>query len=136
MKKVVYKEGTFVDYAGRRRQVIFAAVSTDEIDIDVLPEKWDEPYIKIEKVLDVGVSVQYFKDEPNIELGKTIAKGKAEKEKSRLFRIYCENKGAINTKMVNALLEQELEYFQQNPGKYIASYNRHKELYEQSKIVK
>ena len=61
-----------------------------------------------------------------------IAEGKARKEKSRVGTLLSTSKGMINTKVVEALLEQELEYFKQNPGVYIKGYNRDKELFSKS----
>ena len=35
----------------------------------------------------------------------------------------------INTLMIDGLLEQELNYFQNNPGKYIKGYDQQKDKY-------
>lgn len=118
MKKIVYKTGVFTDFTGMEREVIFCAISVDEGK--------DSPI----KMLNIGIAVQNPKDARNTELGKTIASGKALKPKSSVGRILTDNKGFINTKVVNALLEQEFEYFRTNPGAYLASYNKDKALYK------
>lgn len=118
--KIVFKVGTFVDFNNVERQVIFCAVSTN---CDEVLDSWEEPYLaNINKKLLLGVSVQNVNDEPNLELGKVIAEGKARKQKSRIGTIYSSNKGMINAKVVDALLEQELEHFKQSPQSYIKSY--------------
>lgn len=145
MEKVVFKEGTFVDFKGDEREVVFAAVSfTSEGDsVFKLPESKkkrgilssDYGFAKVVKTLAIGVSVRMSNDEYNAERGRAIAVGKAKKPKSRYAILVTDNKGVINTKVVEALLEQELAFFKQNPGKYIASYDRHKELYEKEAKV-
>ena len=53
---------------------------------------------------------------PNVELSKIIAEGKAIKEKSCIGKLYSTEKGFINGTVVQALLDQELAFFKQNPG--------------------
>lgn len=130
MEKVVFKSDYFVDFTGETRQVVFCAVSS-EIDGEIYD--YDQPLCRhqdVEKQLWIGVSVQNPRDLENEELGKIVAEGKARKLKSRYATIYATNKGLINYRMVNALLEQELEYFKQNPGKYIKGYDKDKQLFE------
>jgi len=119
MSKITYKIDKFTDFSGYTREFIFCAVSIENID-----SKDDM------KVLRIGVSVQNPKDaEIDTELGKRISYGKAMKNKSCCGIIVSNNKGMINTKVVNALLEQEAEYFKINPGKYLKGYNKDRELY-------
>lgn len=119
--KVVFKSDVFTDFTGKVRQVVFCAI-TKNVD-----------FLDVKKELYLGVSVQNPADEVcDIELGKKIAEGKARKSKSRIGELYSSNSGMINTKVVGALLEQELEFFQQNPGVYLKGYNRDKKLFETS----
>lgn len=140
MEKVVYKVGKFTDYAGNQREVIFAAVSIDLtkksrevlIKIDESNEGvdiFDVEFELIPKELRLGVAVQNIGDVANTELGKKIAYGKAMKEKSCFSKMYVTDKGLINKTVVDAILEQEFQYFQSNPGKYLKGYNHSKELY-------
>lgn len=118
MKKVVYNVDKFTDFAGKVREVVLCAVSTDEMGFG--------------KELRLGVSVQNPHDNiVNTELAKTIALGKAMKDKSCAgILMVILNDGMINAKVVDALLEQEMEYFKTNPGKYIKGYNKDKELFK------
>ena len=121
--RVVFKTGKFTDFSGKERVVTFCAISTEDIDMF-------DPYEAVKKVL-LGVSVQNPRDDKNNDvLSKVVAEGKARKEKSRVATLYSDRKGVINHRVVEALLEQELEYFKQNPGVYIAGYNKDKELFK------
>lgn len=120
--KVVFKVGEFTDFNNVVRQVIFCAVSTNaDVFIGGLE---DYPLEESNKKIVLGVAVQNANDKPNLELGKIIAEGKARKQKSRIGTIYSTNSGLINSKVVNALLDQELEYFKQSPQVYIKGYAR------------
>lgn len=134
MKKVVFEVGEFLDFTGKKRQVIFSAVSLDceDADVTVWDDNGEMTNEAVPKVVRIGVSVQSPKDPiPNEILGKIIAEGKALKEKTCFGKIYSTDKGFINGTMVNALLKQEMDYFKQNPGKYIAGYNKDKDLFKQ-----
>lgn len=126
-EKVVFKVGSFTDFAGNVREVIFCAISKSQ---EIFPDGKDKPSTVLKSV-DLGVSVQSPNDlsAKNTELGKIIAEGKTRKQKSRVGTMFSTNTGFINKLVVEALLEQELEYFKQNPGKYIAGYNKDKQLY-------
>lgn len=121
MSKISYKIDKFTDFSGKSREVIFCAVSVDEFS----------EY----KSLRVGVSVQNVKDEINTELGKKIAFGKAMKDKSCCGILASSNKGMINAKVVEALLEQEMDYFKLNPGKYLAGYNKDRDLFKKDSVL-
>lgn len=131
---------TFVDYEGVERHFTIAAVSVpqnlaattfvhyiDEDGDDILDDDTVDN-VEFEKVLYIGVAVQRSEDTFNEELGKRIAYGKALKNKNRF--IYVSHKGLVNTPMVEALLQQEAEYFKKDPGFYIAGYDKHKKEYE------
>ena len=134
MEKVVYKIDFFTDFSGLKRQVIFCAVTLNKqttiIEDDI---ESDEDFEFSEKYLSLGVSVQNPQDlKPNEELGKTIALGKAKKDKSCIGKLYTTNKGFINQKVVEALLEQEMSFFKNSPGMYLKGYNKDKELYQKN----
>ena len=126
MEKVVFKLGKFTDFRGEIREVIFCAVSQDLIGNYVYVSG---AYSEISKVLRIGVSIRNSEDEFDEELGKIIALGKAKKDKTCVGKLYSTNKGMINTLMIDGLLEQELNYFQNNPGKYIKGYDQQKDKY-------
>ena len=129
MERVVIKKGTFTDFAGTVRNVTFAAVSqtTESLHVSISPTSYDE----ILKVLRIGVAVQNPRDfKADDKLAETIAIGKAKKDKSCFAKMFVNNTGLINQTVVEALLAQELKYFQGNPGKYIKGYNKDADLYK------
>lgn len=136
MKKV-FKIDSFVDFSGKSRQVIMAAISQEIINDSYYIINYDQATAELfPKVLRLGVAVQNPKDEVvNTELGKVIAEGKALKDKSCIGKLYSTDKGFINNLVVNALLDQEMDFFKQNPGKYIKGYNKDKELYTKYPIL-
>ena len=111
MTKEFYKVGSFKDYAGTERQVVFCAI------INFGSDKY------LSKEIRIGFSVQSPEDKPNETLGKVIAKGKALKNKSVWGIIYTTNSGLINSVIIQKLLEEELSHFQNNPGRYIKGYD-------------
>lgn len=133
--KVVFKSGEFTDFTGTVRNVTFCAVSILESSFistieDVLLDSDNIKYDLVVKKIVLGVAVQNPGDPiVDLELSKTISEGKARKFKSSLGALYSTSRGMINYKVVEALLEQELDFFRQSPGNYIAGYNKDKELY-------
>jgi hypothetical protein len=120
--KTVYLQGTFKDYAGIERPYIFCAVSVIE-EGWVVTENDNEDLIV--KTLRIGLSVVHEVDleKSTEELGKQIAYGKAMSSKACSV-LYSNNSGLINTAVVEALLRQEEKHFLNNPGKYIAGYEK------------
>ena len=132
--KTEFKIDKFVDYAGIEREFILAAVSVPLPSKAYVyvpdPESYtkyndnfvyaDDYAVPTEKYLLIGMSVRNAEDKYDEEIGKRIAVGKALKGKGK--QIYASHAGLINTKMVQALLEQEAEYFKRDPQSYIAGY--------------
>lgn len=132
--KTEFKIDKFVDYAGVEREFILAAVSVPlpfSIDL-VIPDYENclkcngyftynnDIMIPAEKYLLIGISVRNAEDKYDEEIGKRIAVGKALKFKGK--QLIVSHAGLVNTKMVQALLEQEAEYFKRDPQSYIAGY--------------
>lgn len=138
-EKVASITKTFTDYAGNVRHFTIAAVSvmlekpTLAVEIENSDFDWELSAEPVFKALHLGISAQRPGEEFNAELGVKIAVGKAKKEKSCFASLYSTDLGLINTKMVEALLEQESEFFINNPGKYLKGYNKDKEKYLSSK---
>lgn len=129
MKKVEYIVDSFVDYTGKERKFVMAAVSMhNEYCIDIKED--EDTVLNDHKILSIGVSVCRPSDEFNEALGKRIAEGKA--TKYRDHALYVVDAGLINDKMVKALLEQEAEYFKVNPGRYLAGYDKDAQKYKKS----
>lgn len=164
MEKVVYKVGKFIDFAGYEREVVLCAVSqecyriigniyTGTSTIYNLPTwscSFQNPCTEIligtnssekeesEKVLRLGIAIQNPQDSlvnSNTELAKKIALGKAKNDRSCIGKIYSTKSGFINQKMVEAFLDQELEYFQNAPHLYIKGYKKDKELFESNPMA-
>lgn len=138
MYKVVYKHGTFINYKGSATEFILAAVSIpadyvlvpvgDDFELDY-GEAVDSP-----KILSLGLAVCREGDTWDEELGKKIAYNKAIKRRDHVLA--TTDSGIINTKVVEAIAEQEAAYMQVNPGRYIAGYDESKKKYflEKSRV--
>ena len=122
-ERVEYRIDSFTDYANIERKFIMAAVS-QEVDA-VITDYSDSDAVQHDGVKRLSSNPE---DEFNEEVGKTIALGKARKGNKHAF--YSTDSGLINRGVVNALLDQEVAFFKQCPGKYIAGYNTAKEVYE------
>jgi hypothetical protein len=145
-RKVEYRKGAFVDFSGRTREYIVAAVS------ELLPnaaavtgpgKKYDTPVQyrvtelcgdghvdigdQVIKRVSLGFAVCSPDDTFNEELGKEIALGKALKRPSGV--LYASKAGMINTDLVDALISQEMLYFENNPGAVLAGYDKAKETF-------
>ena len=122
----------FIDNKGIEREFIIAAVSLDVNKDDLGPIAvtfFGDPsfFTSVAKVLCLGIAVKRPEDEFDEKLGMRIAEGKALKvltnpNKGKLITV--SDSGLINTKMVQALLEQEALYFKRDPRSYIAGYGK------------
>ena len=135
--RVVFRNGVFTDYKGNQRQYIVAAVSECTQNVNgiystVIEEgkKHEIIYSDAVKKLTLGFSICSPEDKWNEELGKTIALGKAIKRPSRVM--WVSHAGMINDGVVNALIEQEMKFFENNPGSIIAGYDEAQRKYKQS----
>lgn len=131
-----YHIDKFIDNNGVEREFILAAVSIDlykDRSIEVVDSYATIYHIDdyncypMSKVLCLGIAVRRPEDKFDEKLGMTIAKGKALKtlenpKKGKL--VFVSDPGLINTKMVQALLEQEALYFKRDPRSYISSYGK------------
>lgn len=145
-RKVVYRNGSFVDFSGRTRQYVVAAISellpnatevhtpkgtyTTPTEFNVVEMSADHHVELIDNVVkrvSLGFAVCSPDDEYNEELGKTIALGKAEKRPAGV--LYASHTGMINTDLVDSLIKQEMLYFESNPGSVLAGYDKAKAAY-------
>lgn len=145
-RKVVYRNGSFVDFSGRTRQYIVAAVSellpnatevhtpkgtyttpTEFRVVELSGDHYLDVHDEVVKRVSLGFAVCSPDDEYNEELGKTIALGKAEKRPSGV--LYATQTGMINTDLVDSLIKQEMMYFENNPGAVLAGYDKAKAAY-------
>lgn len=149
-------KGTFIDYRGMERDFTMVAVtipikSWNSKVVVSLMENLDQPvngevptaetqpnvmytdFAEVRKMLSIGVSVRCNRDK-DLGLGEYIAYGKALRSASEPFGhvIFVTHTGMINTKMVQALLEQESEHFKKDPGAYIKGYNSDRDRYNKT----
>jgi hypothetical protein len=127
-KKLVFKKGSFQDFTREVRKFTLCAL-TQEKSGGIWADS--SGFSEISKVLRIGLSIQGPGDSYDENLGEIISEGKAIKKP--IITLCTDNKGVISGTIVEALLEQEARYFIKNPGKYIASYNKHKAIYEATK---
>jgi hypothetical protein len=144
--KIVYRKGTFTDFAGIKRPYVFAAVSgeSEPGDFVTLGPGFTVKSVGIgfsiihpsdigrtKKKLIKGVEVEFpVYDE---KIGEQIAAGKAS-NLSNPRVLFTTVPGMINTKVVEALLEQEEAHFLVNPKDYIANYERDRVRYNYKKL--
>ena len=76
----------------------------------------------------IGIAVCNPIDQFDFETGKRIARHKAENIED-LPRIYTTSKGIITSELVLAFLKQQIRFFKENPGTYIAGYDKAKERF-------
>lgn len=127
------KIGSFVDVEGLTRQYVIAAVSEaipeenefgDTFQTEVT--RWtDEEAFYVDTVvkkLSIGFAICSKDDKFDEAIGKEIAIGKARKRPSSV--IYATTPGVINSLMVDAVMKQEMSYFEANPSYLIAAYKK------------
>lgn len=122
-EKVEYKFGEFTDFNGVTRKFIVAAVSRPVNTMYVAEYGKDNHSApEINKVLSIGIAICNPVDTYDEETGKRIAYNKAVATNNSL-KLYASFSGMINTKMVDALIDQEIAYFKNYPESHIKGYN-------------
>lgn len=140
MKKEVIETriGEFTDYLGNTRKYMIAAIS------EMLPmadEDNDAIYHTVNcscncgdycegvvvKQLSIGFAITNAHDKFNEKIGREIAIGKARKRPHAV--LYASIPGIINSPVVEAILKQEMNHFEENPGSVIAGYNTARDKY-------
>lgn len=120
--RIEYRIGEFIDFAGRTRKYVVAAVS-ELIDCgDVISVTKDADLIieDVVKKLSLGFAICNPEDKWDEELGKRIALGKAIKRPTRVM--WVSHAGMINTEVVNALINQEMKFLEKNPETVFKGY--------------
>jgi len=145
MKEVVnYKVGEFVDYLGGTHKFVICAVSTGNLEdsegnevFNVLRMETSDDYIDemdFPRALFLGVAICNPKDEFDLEKGKMIAYNKAITVKNINHpAIYTTRPGFINTEVVEALLNNSIEYIKRDPGSVIPGYDEARKKYLKKK---
>lgn len=128
MKKVVFKEGTFIDFKGNKREYTMCAISLPISETD------DAAGDDEVKQLRLGIAVCREGDEYVRGIGMTEAERKAMENPCNIIR--ATTLGIINQEVVESILNQEGKFFESNPGKYLASYNADKQDWEDEQKVR
>ena len=107
MKKEIidYKVDSFIDFEGIERKFVVVAISSKHSDF--------------KRMISIGVSICHKDDEFDEEKGVNIAINHAKKSNLRMFVTAA---GMVSTKLVNTLIDQEIEYFKKNPASHISGY--------------
>lgn len=111
-----YVVDSFINYKGIEQKFVLCVKTTEsnllyEDDIDIY-----ECY----RDLHIGIAICNPNDEFNEEIGKKIALGKAE---SSIPKLISTEPGIINNAVVQALIQQEINYIKNNPGRFIPGYD-------------
>ena len=124
MNNEIVLKDKFVDYAGKEHQFVIAGVK--------IPLKTNLDCInRIETVsyaLGIGVAICNPIDTFDEKVGALKALGRAYKQEPTIFTQYSSQLG---DNVINAILQQEIEYIQQHPEKYIGGYLEAKDKYIQ-----
>lgn len=112
---------SFVDVNGDEHHFVIAAI-TEPFEEEEVIAYTDFGYLDIAKGVKIGFSICSPEDEFDEKLGKIIAIGRARKNAE--YSLLATRPGYINTKLIEAFLEQEAEYFVNNPEYLIAGYKR------------
>ena len=142
-----YVVGSFIDFKGEEHKIVACALSqTPETSNsgESLCIGWADgsyidndnaDYAQICRVLTIGISICHPTDTFDLEKGKKNAYQKALNNPS-CPTIYAKNKGVINTKLVKAFLEQEINFIKENPERVIKGYNEAKVRFEKKQAIK
>ena len=129
-QKIVTVVSEFTDFKGQIHKFVVAAVS-EPVDaaIDIYGGEGSVyDYTDAQKVVKLGVAICNPVDKFGEEKGKMIAINKANQNGD--YALYATLPGMINTAVVNALVNQEVEFIKANPGRVIPGYVDEKIKYE------
>ncbi len=121
---------SFIDFKGLEHKVVICALTQSPeskthdlmvswVDEDNVSDIEDELFTSVKRCLAIGVSICNPCDKFDEELGKKIARSKAEKS---IPVLVSTEYGIMNKTLVTAYLKQEMEFLKKNPGKFIKGY--------------
>ena len=134
-----YLVNSFVDFKGDVHLVVLCALSQspEPIDSDNLMVAWSDGetvdesadiYHDVFRMVSLGIAICCPADKKvfSEEIGKKIALNRAEKEVPKFVSL---SPGVVNTTLVRAFLNQEMEFIKKNPEQFIVGYAEAKERY-------
>ena len=132
MNNEIVLKDKFVDYAGNIHQFVIAGI---KIPLDGEVEDPDDPdcICIVNYALSIGVAICNPVDEFDEKIGTLKALGRAYKH---VPIIYAQYSGQLGDSVINAVLQQEIEYIKQHPEKYIGGYLDAKDKYLQEQKLK
>lgn len=142
MKKEVidFVTGVFTDYKGLDHHITVVALSRPATDPDeygsmyevnlYTPDEGTDWYCNLTKTLTLGISVCNPEDKYNEKVGYNKALARARTSQPVMF---VSKAGIINTEMVKALLNQELQFAINNPDTIIPGYSKTMQTYLKNK---
>lgn len=142
MKKEIIDSitGVFTDYKGLQHHITVVATSQSAKEVDeygtcyevstYIEDEGSYYYCGLAKTLRIGISICNPEDTYNEKVGYNKALARARASQPVMF---VTKAGIINTKMVKALLEQELEFAINNPDTIIPGYSETMQTYLRNK---
>lgn len=129
MNNEIVLKSKFVDYAGKEHQFVIAGVKIP------LKKDSDLEYDKelVNYALGIGVAICNPMDTFDEKVGTLKALGRAYKY---IPAIYTQFSGQLGDNVIKAFLQQEIEYIQKHPEKYIGGYLEAKDKYMQEQKLK
>ena len=136
MKEIVsYVQGCFNDFKGKEHQVIVCGVTTrypkyetPEI-IQYGENDWEEATWAVSKSLRIGVAICNPIDEFDLDKGHSMAYGRAMADDC--IYLASSRPGMFNTKTVNCILNNYLDFIKRDPGSIIKGYNESEKRYHE-----
>lgn len=126
-----YVVDSFINYKGVEQKFVLC-VKTTECESAIFEFNEGEDFKNLDYAIDnddyyrgfrnlhVGVAICNPNDKFNEEIGKKIALGKAE---SSIPKLISTEPGIINNAVVQSLIQQEINYIKNNPGRFIPGYD-------------
>lgn len=131
---------SFIDFKGETHRVTLCALSQspEATDGDDLMVAWTDGdtvddsadiFHEVFRVVSLGMAICCPSDEKvfSEEIGKRIAKNRAEKAVPKFVSLFP---GVVNTTLIRAFLNQEMEYIKKNPEQFIIGYSEAKARYD------
>lgn len=131
---------SFIDFKGETHRVTLCALSRspETTDGDDLMVAWTDGdtvddsadiFHEVFRAVSLGMAICCPSDEKvfSEEIGKKIAKNRAEKAVPKFVSLFP---GVINTTLIRAFLNQEMEYIKKNPEQFIVGYSEAKARYD------
>lgn len=129
--RTIFSEGTFTDYSGEIREYTLAAYTTETKMMDFT---FENSYILDAYQVNIGIAVRNVGDKYNSSLAKTIAEGKARKKPIMTYGV--DHKFLIKKSILTNILDEISDAFVEDPGKYIAGYDKSKARYFEQQAKK